>query len=262
MNHGVINRNKELLGRLFGELAQGNGAPFLEHMAEDCRWYAIGSTAWSGAFEGKAEIRRRLLGPLRSRVQGGALHTVASRILADGNIAVVEARGNNRTTLGRDYNNEYCFVIRLSGEPPLMREITEYMDTELATAALGDPDPEEAGVLQTVALYFQGHATGDPRHMRDAFTPEARIQTIRDGALIDWSLPEYCALFKGSPAPDESSRKRILDSIRVSGHAAGVRLTLVHGPQIFTDYLSMLRSADGWRIVHKVFSVTSAAVRS
>ena len=50
---------------------------------------------------------------------------------------VVLARGNNTTISGQRYENEYCFVIRLKGGK--MRELIEYADTELMTAALGDP---------------------------------------------------------------------------------------------------------------------------
>lgn len=35
------------------------------------------------------------------------------------------------------YCNTYCFVFRL--REGKLAELTEYMDTELATAALGDP---------------------------------------------------------------------------------------------------------------------------
>ena len=50
---------------------------------------------------------------------------------------MVEARGDNVTKSGAPYNNSYCFVFRLAGGK--LAEVTEYMDTELVTAALGNP---------------------------------------------------------------------------------------------------------------------------
>ena len=47
---------------------------------------------------------------------------------------MVEARGDNVTKAGLPYNNNYCFVFRLAGGK--LAEVTEYMDTELVTAAL------------------------------------------------------------------------------------------------------------------------------
>jgi len=49
----------------------------------------------------------------------------------------IEARGNNRTKAGRDYNNAYCNVLRLEGGK--LKEWTEYSDTQLIADALGDP---------------------------------------------------------------------------------------------------------------------------
>lgn len=41
------------------------------------------------------------------------------------------------TKSGKPYNNTYCYVCRIVDDK--LRELTEYMDTELATAALGAP---------------------------------------------------------------------------------------------------------------------------
>jgi len=42
------------------------------------------------------------------------------------------------TKSGLPYNNNYCFVFRLSDNR--LKEVTEYFDTELVTAALGQPE--------------------------------------------------------------------------------------------------------------------------
>jgi len=61
---------------------------------------------------------------------------VASRIIVDGDVAAVEARGHNVTRAGARYDNEYCFVFRFAGGR--IAEVTEYSDTELIVSALGD----------------------------------------------------------------------------------------------------------------------------
>ena len=63
--------------------------------------------------------------------------TIAHRFIADGDYVAVEARGSNVTKAGVPYNNNYCFVFRLADGK--LAEVTEYMDTELVTAVLGDP---------------------------------------------------------------------------------------------------------------------------
>lgn len=109
------------------------------------------------------------------------------------------------------------------------------------------------GVTAAVNQYFKGHATGDPAEMRKAFLPTAHIEGIRDGKFTSWTVDEYCAFGKGKPADDESSRVRTIDSIDVSGNAAIVKATLVHGAVTFTDYFVMLRVDGEWKIANKVY---------
>ena len=127
--------NKQLMQHIFAELAQGNSRPLVESMADDFQWTVAGSSRWSGAFKGKDAVLNQLLGPLRAQIDG-RIKTVPLRFIAEDDFVVIEARGNNTTKAGKPYNNHYCFVARL-GDGKL-REITEYMDTELVSSVLGD----------------------------------------------------------------------------------------------------------------------------
>ena len=50
---------------------------------------------------------------------------------------MVESRGRNTTKEGKAYNNSYCNVLRLEGGK--LKEWTEYADSALVDAVLGDP---------------------------------------------------------------------------------------------------------------------------
>ena len=50
---------------------------------------------------------------------------------------VVECRGYVMTKENKPYNNTYCYVCRL--ENGQIKELTEYLDTELVSTVLGDP---------------------------------------------------------------------------------------------------------------------------
>lgn len=126
--------NKKLLQSIFAELATGNSRPFIESMAEDFRWIVTGTTKWSRTYEGKQAVLIELLGELRARIEGN-IKTAAHRFIAEDDLVVVEARGNNVTKAGLPYNNSYCFVFRLSDGK--LKEVTEYLDTELVTATFG-----------------------------------------------------------------------------------------------------------------------------
>lgn len=128
--------NKQLLQNIFAELAQGNSRPLVESMADDFRWRVTGSTRWSRSYNGKETVLKELLAPLRSMI-ADRIRTTAHQFIAEGDHVVVEARGNNVTKAGLPYNNEYCFVVRLTDGK--LREITEYMDTALVISVLGGP---------------------------------------------------------------------------------------------------------------------------
>jgi len=127
--------NKQLVQDIFAELALGNSRPLVESMADDFCWTVTGSNQWSGMYKGKQAVLEGLLAQLRSRIEG-RVKTIGHRFIAEGDFVVVEARGDNMTKTGKPYNNSYCFVIRLADGK--LKEITEYMDTELVTEVLGD----------------------------------------------------------------------------------------------------------------------------
>jgi hypothetical protein len=127
-------QNKQLLQQIFAELAQGNARPLVAAMADDFRWTVAGTSTWARVFAGKQAVIQELFGALGERLEG-SIKTIPHRFLADEDFVVVEARGNNITKSGAPYNNNYCFVFRLAGGQ--LQEVIEYMDTELATAALG-----------------------------------------------------------------------------------------------------------------------------
>lgn len=127
--------NKQLMQRIFADLAQGDSRLLVDSMAGDVRWIATGNTRWSGTYEGKQAVIGDLFGPLRA-VIADKVRTVAHRFIAEGEHVVVEARGSNTTRAGVPYNNTYCFVFRLADGK--LQEVTEYADTELVAAVLGD----------------------------------------------------------------------------------------------------------------------------
>jgi uncharacterized protein len=129
--------NRARVEYVFAETAKGNGKPFLDALADGASWTIMGTTAWSKTYQGKAAIMSELIEPLR-RVLASPLKTHAHRIVAEADIVVVEARGENVTQDGRPYENNYCWVFQFQlGQ---VVALTEYADTELFRSALGDPD--------------------------------------------------------------------------------------------------------------------------
>jgi uncharacterized protein len=129
--------NKSALQAVFDAMAVGNTRPFGELMAEDCVWSSPGQSVWSCTWRGKQAMNEQLFGPLYKRFEGKYTNH-AIRFIAEGDIVVVEARGRATLKGGGDYNNTYCFVCEFRADGKL-KQVTEYMDTDLAVRALGAP---------------------------------------------------------------------------------------------------------------------------
>ena len=127
--------NKELIRHMFAEMSTGNAGPLVELLADDVTWTTMGQTKWSGTLRGKNSVLQDLLGKLLSRLEGNRYTASAHRLIAEDDFVVAQARGQSTTTAGVPYNNEYCFIFRLEGGK--IKEVTEYLDTELVTSALG-----------------------------------------------------------------------------------------------------------------------------
>ena len=134
--HASTERNRELIEGIFDELARNNPRPFADALADDVRWTTPGSSVWSRTFAGKQVVLTELLAMVRAQLVERVRLTVL-RILADGDHVVVQAKGQATTKKGKPYNNDYCFLYRIADGK--IAEVTEYIDTALASSALEAP---------------------------------------------------------------------------------------------------------------------------
>ncbi len=127
-----IAENKEVVR----QLREAKGLePMLATMADDVRWTIIGTTKYSHVMNGKQEIIDKLLKPIFAQLESmGSNHI--DNVIAEGDYVVLQQHASGRKTkTGNPYNNTYCLVYKvIEGK---IKEITEYLDTELVTAAFG-----------------------------------------------------------------------------------------------------------------------------
>jgi hypothetical protein len=85
------------------------------------------------------------------------------------------------------------------------------------------------------------HIKADAALMRGGVHPSFRMLVLKDGVLTPVTLDEWAARIE-------------FTDVDVTGDAAVVRLELHRGGKhTFTDYLSLYRFPDGWKIVSKIF---------
>jgi len=129
--------NKRRMQAVMAALAEGDGRPMIDAMADDFVWIMHGSTAWSGRYEGKKAVREQLFRPLFAQF-ADSYRNSAQRFIAEGDLVVVECKGRVTTTKGKPYHNSYCYICRF-GADGQMRELVEYMDTQLVNDVLDAP---------------------------------------------------------------------------------------------------------------------------
>lgn len=125
--------NKRIVAEAFDGLSRADGRAFFEAMADDIVWIIEGQCRFSRRYEGKAAVQHELAPALFANFATD-YRNFADEIIAEGNRVVVLARGEVKTVRGEDYNNNYCFVLRMKDGKIV--ELREYMDTALAEARL------------------------------------------------------------------------------------------------------------------------------
>lgn len=126
--------NKKLVQQIFVDSETGTGSTLLDNFAEDVRWVITGQWAWSQTFEGRDAVLNNLLGKVGNMLTR-RMRTVASNFVAEGDYVVVEAKGDNLTTTGLRYDNDYCLIFKIKDGK--IKEIKEYLDSALVEKVLG-----------------------------------------------------------------------------------------------------------------------------
>ena len=126
--------NKQLVRDAFEALGSSDARPLYELMRDDFTWIIEGQSRFSRHYEGKAAVKRELLDVLFEAFATPYRFTI-DEIIAGGDRVVVRGRGEVRTKAGQDYNNSYCFVLRL--EEGQLVELREYLDTALVERVFG-----------------------------------------------------------------------------------------------------------------------------
>jgi ketosteroid isomerase-like protein len=126
--------NKEVIRNMFAELSKGNADAFIGGLADNVRFTIIGTTKFSGTFNGKQEFINKVLAPLAAQLEGGLTMTI-DNLIAEGDYVAMQARGKSNTKSGGTYNNTYCQVFKLNNGK--VQEVTEYLDTEIVTKSFG-----------------------------------------------------------------------------------------------------------------------------
>ena len=118
---------------------------------------------------------------------------------------------------------------------------------------------DDAGITAITRVlqeYFDGLHEGDLEAFARVFHEDAHLYSTDGNAVTDWPREDYFARIAARPSPASQNLPRY-DRI-VSIHKAGPDTALATvncaiPPRYFTDYLTLLRIGQEWRIISKTF---------
>ncbi|NRB62329.1 MAG: nuclear transport factor 2 family protein [Saprospiraceae bacterium] len=108
-------------------------------------------------------------------------------------------------------------------------------------------------ISETVMLYIEGTANGEPEKLKKAFHPDFNLYSITPkDSLRTWSGRDYIGKIKKG---EKSNRVGRIISIDYENNAAIAKAEIViPNWRIFTDYFLLLKYRSTWKIVHKSYT--------
>ena len=112
------------------------------------------------------------------------------------------------------------------------------------------PETAKEAIVRNMNYYFDGTRTDNPALLKKAFHPDATLKFIdAKGTYQMRSIQTFFSYFTNTKT---RSFQGNIDYIDISGTTANVKLTTTYETYRYIDYLNMLKTKDGWKIVGKI----------
>jgi hypothetical protein len=134
-----------------------------------------------------------------------------------------------------------------------------YGDIEMSEHASGR---DLADVEKVVWTYLDGLHEGDTQKLASAFHEVSHLYALGPDGVMDVPRADWLKMVSGRPSPKSQALERTdrIVSVDFSGpETACVKVECAVPPRYFTDYLTLLKFKDGWRVVSKTFRTTIRA---
>ena len=142
----------------------------------------------------------------------------------------------------------------------MKRIFTIIMLSSFILGAFAQNESDKKAIIKTIdAAYVQGLQNGQNiENINKGFHPGFNLLGLDQGnnltkyPIYTWEASVRKRVESGQLPPVKTTAKFPL--IDITGNAAVVKVELYHGEkQIFTDYLSLYKFEEGWRIVSKIY---------
>jgi len=124
--------------------------------------------------------------------------------------------------------------------------------TVIAFGGATKNNSDEQDVRETVQHYLNGLKHNDVESLKRAFYPEAKLFFVKKDQLGQLTQDQWYKGFAASAGQEEKGDLQIT-AVDITGNAASVKVVEVYEKMKYTDYLSLLKFAGGWKIVNKIY---------
>lgn len=129
----------------------------------------------------------------------------------------------------------------------------------VSAPAFASDDADVAAVQKVIVeSYIEGiHRNQDPEAILKGFHPDFAMVMVTDGDVSKMTIQEWVARIeennkKGKRPTAETTYE--FATVEVSGTAAVARIELFKdGKLTYTDFMSLYKFDDGWKIVNKIY---------
>ena len=115
-----------------------------------------------------------------------------------------------------------------------------------------------ADVEAAVWAYLNALHDGDAEGLARAFAPTSALYASADGAATALAIEPWLDRVRNRKSARDSGHEAAnrIHSIEVVGDMAMAKVSSAFPPKQFTDFLSLVRTDAGWRIVAKTYHAT------
>jgi len=111
-------------------------------------------------------------------------------------------------------------------------------------------------IEKVVWTYLDGLHEGDTAKLARVFHEGSHLYWMENGTVSDWPRDKWLEAVRSRPSAKARGLARTdrIVAVDLSGpETAFVKVECSIHPRYFTDYLTLLKLKDGWRVVSKTF---------
>lgn len=165
-----------------------------------------------------------------------------------GNVAIAK--------LVLDYSSivftDYMTLLKIAGEWKITNKIAySVRDPKNNKASIANI----AEIMALLLRYEQALKSGDSKDLTAIFHSEAKVMSSANGKFTAVTLNNFEDSFTQMPTKDQVLLSHKIQSLDTTGNAAVAKILLIYPNSTVTQYLSLLRIDEQWKVVNNAITV-------